>query len=74
MGKMKIHEIAKQIGLTSKEVIAKANELGIEVASHMNSVEDSQAEKIKNSFKKGSNNEAENKEKKEITENRNERQ
>ena len=29
LGKMKIHEIAKELGLTSKDVIAKANELGM---------------------------------------------
>ena len=52
LGKIKIHEIAKEIGLTSKEVIAKANELGIEVASHMSSVEEEVAAKIKNSFQK----------------------
>ena len=50
MGKMKIHEIAKELGLTSKDVIAKANELGMDVKSHLSSVEDADAEKIRNSF------------------------
>ena len=46
MAKIKIHEIAKKIGLTSKEIIEKANELGINVKSHLSSIEDEQAEKI----------------------------
>ena len=40
MGKMKIHELAKQIGKTSKEIIAVAQELGLEVKSHMSSLEE----------------------------------
>ena len=51
MGKMKIHEIAKELDLTSKEVLKRAEELGIEVKSHMSSVEDEQINKIKESFK-----------------------
>ena len=31
LGKIKIHEIAKLLGLGSKEVVAKAQELGIPV-------------------------------------------
>ncbi len=52
MGKIKIHEIAKEIGLTSKEIIEKAKELGIEAKTHMSGVEEQEAEKIKNAFKK----------------------
>ena len=40
LGKMKIHELAKQIGKTSKEIIAVAQELGLEVKSHMSSLEE----------------------------------
>lgn len=53
MGKIKIHEIAKLLGLESKEVVAKAQELGIEATSHMSAVEEEQASKIKASFKNG---------------------
>ncbi len=53
MGKIKIHEIAKLLGLGSKEVVAKAQELGIEATSHLSSVEEEQANKIKASFKGG---------------------
>lgn len=53
MGRIKIHEIAKLLGLGSKEVVAKAQELGIEATSHMSAVEEEQASKIKASFKAG---------------------
>ncbi len=59
MSKIKLHEIAKELGLESKEVVAKAQELGIDVKSHMSAVDDDQAEKIKNSFGKGSKNHTE---------------
>ena len=52
MGKWKIHEIAKELGLGSKEIIKKAQELGIEVTSHLSSVEEEIAQKIKESFGK----------------------
>ena len=47
MGKIKIHEIAKEIGITSKEVIKIANDLGIDVKSHLSAVEEEQAKKIR---------------------------
>lgn len=50
MGKIKIHEIAKEIGLASKEVVEKAKSLGMAVTSHMSSVEEAEAKKIKESF------------------------
>ena len=46
MGKMKIHELAKQVGKTSKEIIAIAQELGIEVKSHLSSIEEDAVKKI----------------------------
>ena len=58
MAKIKIHEIAKELGLVSKEVVAKAQELGIEVKNHMSAVTEEQAEQIKNSLKKGESKEA----------------
>ncbi len=58
MAKIKIHEIAKELGLVSKEVVAKAQELGIEVKNHMSAVTEEQADQIKNSLKKGESKEA----------------
>ena len=47
LGKIKIYEISKETGLTSKEIIDKANELGIEVKTHMSGVDENEAKKIK---------------------------
>ena len=52
MGKIKIHEIAKKLGLTSKEVVEMAQKLNIDVKSHMSGVEEEDAKKIENSFSK----------------------
>ena len=51
LGKTKIHEIAKELSLTSKEIMKRAEELGIEVKNHMSSIEEELAQKIKESFK-----------------------
>lgn len=51
LGKIKIHEIAKELNLTSKEIIKKAEELKIDVKNHMSSIEEELAKKIKESFK-----------------------
>ena len=51
LGKIKIHEIAKEVGLNSKEVIKIANDLGIGVTSHLSAVDDEQAAKIKENIK-----------------------
>ena len=50
MSKIKIHEIAKKIGVTSKTVIEKANEIGINVSSHLSSIEEKEASKIMEAF------------------------
>ncbi len=50
MGKIKIHEIAKKLGVNSKEVLERALELGIQVKTHLSSVEESEAKKIEAKF------------------------
>ncbi|VTS21196.1 translation initiation factor IF-2 [Streptococcus pseudoporcinus] len=50
MSKKRLHEIAKEIGKTSKEVVEKAKELGLDVKSHASSVDESTASKIASSF------------------------
>ena len=47
MGKMKVHELAKELGLTSKDIIAKASELGVELKSHLSAIEDNDVAKIR---------------------------
>ena len=39
MSKVRLYEIAKELGKESKEIVARAKELGIEVKSHASSVE-----------------------------------
>ena len=45
LGKIKIHEIAKKLGVNSKDVLEKAQELGLDVKTHMSSVDESEAKK-----------------------------
>ncbi len=52
MGKMKIHEIAKKLGLNSKEVLEKAKEMGLDVKSHLSILEEADAKKLEESFEK----------------------
>ncbi len=52
LGKLKVHEIAKELGVSSKEVIEKAKAIGIEITSHLSSVEDDVANKIRKEFGK----------------------
>ncbi len=54
MGKIKIYELAKELNLTSKEVIEKANKLGIEAKTHMSTIDETQAKKLKEQFIKKS--------------------
>ena len=56
MGKIKIYEIAKKLGLASKEVLEVATKLNIEVKSHMSGVEEEDAKKIEASLTKKANN------------------
>ena len=62
LGKIKIHEIAKKFGLTSKEVLEVAKKLNIVVKSHLSGVEEEEANKIEKELsKKGASMQEENK-------------
>ena len=50
LGKLKIHEIAKELGISSKDVMEKAKAIGIEVTSHLSSVEEEVAAQIRKEF------------------------
>ena len=56
MGKIKIHELAKEIGMASKDVLEKAKSLGIDVSSHLSNVTDEQATEIRNAYSKNNKN------------------
>ncbi|MDV5993800.1 translation initiation factor IF-2 [Streptococcus canis] len=50
MSKKRLHEIAKELGKSSKEVVEHAKSLGLDVKSHASSVEEADAKKIVSSF------------------------
>ena len=50
MGSIKIHEIAKKVGVSSKEVLNKAVEMGLDVKTHLSVVSDEEAKKIEAKF------------------------
>lgn len=50
MSKKRLNEIAREIGVSSKEVVAKAQELGFDVKSHASSVDDASAKRLAESF------------------------
>lgn len=52
MGKVKIHEIAKKLGLTSKEILEKAKSLNLDIKSHLSSVTDEEAKKLEEALRK----------------------
>ena len=48
--KIKIHELAKDLGVSSKEIIVKAQELGLDVKNHLSSINEEDAKKISGKF------------------------
>ena len=51
LDKIKIYELAKKLDITSKDLVNKAKELGMEVSSHLSSISVEQAEKLEKSVK-----------------------
>ena len=51
MGKIKLYDVAKELNLTSKEVLEIAKKLNIEAKSHLSSIDEADANKIKESVK-----------------------
>ncbi|MBO5372672.1 MAG: translation initiation factor IF-2 [Lachnospiraceae bacterium] len=52
MAKVRVHELAKELNINSKEIITFLGEKNIEVKNHMSSLEDSSVELIKDKFAK----------------------
>ncbi len=50
MAKIRVHELAKQLGKDSKDIIAILEKNGVEVKNHMSSITDEDAEKVKSSI------------------------
>lgn len=51
MGKIRIYELAKEIEKSSKDVVSKAQEMGMDVKNHMGSVTDEEAAALKKTLK-----------------------
>jgi translation initiation factor IF-2 len=54
MGKLKVHELAKELGYASKDMVEKLNEMGYSVKSHLSTLEDDEVKSIKSKLSKGS--------------------
>lgn len=52
MGKKRVYEFAKEINQSSKDVVEKANKMGIDVKNHMGSLSSEQESKLKQAFAK----------------------
>jgi len=49
--KIKIHELAKKLGIETKKVLDLSKEFGIEVKNHLSSITEDEAKKIENKIK-----------------------
>src|ERR671914_654332 len=47
MAKPRVHEVAKELGLTSKEVLAHLESIGQPVKSHASTIEEALAERVR---------------------------
>ena len=50
MAKQKIHELAKEINRSNKEIIDVLNKNGVDVKSHLSAIDESQVEIVKKAF------------------------
>lgn len=55
MSKIRVHALAKDLGITSKELIAKLTELEISVKNHMSTLDSADEERVRNLYKRNSN-------------------
>ena len=53
MSKIKVYELAKELGVTNKEIVDFLKSKNIEVKTHMSTVEDADADVVRNTFPKG---------------------
>ena len=50
MAKVRVHELARDLNMTNKLLLAKLNDMDIDVKSHMSSLDDAVIEEIKESL------------------------
>jgi translation initiation factor IF-2 len=58
MAKPRVHEVAKELGLTSKEVLAHLEKIGQPVKSHSSTIDEALAERVRNELVNGASPEA----------------
>ena len=54
MGKVRIYEIAKELGVENVELVTKISSMGIQVRNHMSALEQADADRVKRAFQKDS--------------------
>jgi translation initiation factor IF-2 len=54
MAKPRVHEVAKELGLTSKEVLAHLEKIGQPVKSHSSTIEEALADRVRSELSNGS--------------------
>jgi translation initiation factor IF-2 len=54
MAKMRVHQIAKELGLASKDAVDMLTQLGVDVRNHASTIEDAEAAKLRELVKNGS--------------------
>ena len=65
MGKMKLYELAKEMDIPSKDLLAQAKEMGINIKSHLSAISDEDIKNLKDKYKRtGASNEPKKEEKK----------
>ena len=50
MAKIRVHELAKELGKENKDIISALQKIGVEVKSHMSNVEEEEAGRIRAAF------------------------
>ena len=69
MGKMKLYELAKEMNLSSKELLEQAKAIGIGIKSHLSVISDDDVKNLKEKYKRQEKTETRKEEKKPKTEN-----
>ena len=52
MSNIRVHALAKEIGITSKELLIKLKELNIEAKNHMSTIDEKDEEKVRKLYSK----------------------
>jgi len=51
MGAIRVHELAKELGISSSEILEKMEKIGFPAKSHMASLDHQQAERVRNFYR-----------------------